>query len=122
MKGSLNAYGPLRGVTMVLNVEPSDYLPRFSEQDTLVVSLQHVDEMARPEIRGFSIAPGMDTRMALHTRQFIRMPFPYGGGNCGNDEDAQYLTAPKVWQQLVNGTSAKYRKSPNKRPPKNMKL
>jgi hypothetical protein len=38
MKGVRNSYGPLRGVSMVLDVQANEYLPRHSEQASLIVS------------------------------------------------------------------------------------
>ncbi len=38
MKGTRNSYGPMRGVSMVLDVEADEYLPRDSEQASLIVS------------------------------------------------------------------------------------
>jgi hypothetical protein len=37
MKGKLNAWGPLRGVTMVLDVESNEYLPRHGEAANFIV-------------------------------------------------------------------------------------
>ena len=39
MKNKTNAWGPLRGLTMVLDVQAHEYLPRHSEQQSFIVSL-----------------------------------------------------------------------------------
>lgn len=45
----------------------------------------------RPEIKGFPLAPGTDTRVSLNMRRVTHTEYPYNSENCGDKEDARYL-------------------------------
>ena len=58
MKGKANAFGPLKGLVMVFDIQPEEYLPRHAEQDSLVVVIDHMNYFPRPEIKGIPVGPG----------------------------------------------------------------
>jgi hypothetical protein len=55
------------------------------------VMVEHKDYLPRPDIKGFTVAPGTDTRIMVSMRRYARTSWPFDSTNCGNDEDAQYL-------------------------------
>ena len=104
MKSKLNSYGPLKAVTMVFDIQSEDYFPRHAEQASLIVMVEHGAYLPRPEIRGFPVGPGTDTRVELSARLIRRTPYPYQFSNCGNADDARYLLSANSWALKTNGT------------------